>query len=195
MFGLRRLYDWMLALSQGRHAEKALAGVSFCCSIFFPIPQDVMLVPMCLSNPSRSFRYALIAVLASVLGGFVAYLLGAFLYERIAVPILEFYGVGDAGLLFRDYYARYGWFLVLVGGLTPLPYKVIALLSGSLGLFLPIFILASFVGRFIRFFGIALFLYLFGTRFKKLIDEYFNYFCWFLLLLMVLGFYILAFIL
>ncbi len=185
----------MLKTSSGRHAESGLAGVSFCCSIFFPIPQDVMLVPMCLAQPKKAFRYATIATCASVLGGVVAYLLGAFLYEFAARPILEIYGAENADIAFRNYYAKYGWFLVLIGGMTPLPYKVIALLSGSLGLFLPIFIVASLGGRMFRFFIIALLIYFFGEKVKILIDRYFTILCWLLLLALLFGFYMLAFVL
>ncbi len=194
MLGFRKLYDWMLKISAGRHAESGLAGVSFCCSIFFPLPQDIMLVPMCLAKPKSAFRYAGIATIASVLGGVVAYLLGAFLYEFAARPILQIYGAENADVAFRNAYDQHGWFLVLIGGFTPLPYKVIAILSGSLGLFLPIFIAASLGGRAFRFFIIAGLIYFFGESVKALIDRYFTILCWFLLVALLLGFYMLAFV-
>ncbi len=195
MLGFRKLYDWMLRISASRHAEPGLAGISFCCSIFFPLPQDIMLVPMCLAKPKKAFRYAAIATIASVLGGIVAYLLGAFLYEFAARPILEIYGAENADTTFRNAYHQYGWFLVLIGGFTPLPYKVIAILSGSLGLFLPIFILASLGGRSFRFFVIAGLIYFFGESVKSLIDRYFTPLCWLLLAALLFGFYMLAFVL
>lgn len=181
----------MLQAAAGPRAEYALAVVSFCCSIFFPIPQDVMLVPMCLSLQHRAFRYASIAVLASVAGGIVAYALGYFAYQAIALPILHFYGHSQTPEIFNEFYNRYGWLIVFAGGMTPIPYKIIAVLSGASGLFLPTFIAASLMGRIVRFFSIALLIYLFGNPIKAFIEKYFPLCTIFLVVAIIGGFLVL----
>ncbi|MDP1732684.1 MAG: YqaA family protein [Devosia sp.] len=168
---LRRLYDWTLSLAAGRHAPSALAAVSFAESSFFPIPPDVVLIPMAVAKRESAWRFALIATIASIVGGLVGYLIGAVLFEPVAKPILDFYHYGEAFGEFQRTFAEWGLLIVFVAGFTPFPYKVITIASGLAGLSLPIFILASIVSRGGRFFLVAALLYFFGPPMKTFIEK------------------------
>lgn len=168
---LRRLYDWTMALASGPRAVPALAGVAFAESSFFPIPPDVVLIPMVLANRSRALRYAAIATVASVVGGLFGYLIGYFLFEAVAQPILEFYGYAEAFASFQARYNDWGALIVLVAGITPFPFKVITIASGATGLSLPVFLLASVVARGLRFFLVAGLLYFVGPPIRTFIER------------------------
>lgn len=168
---LRRLYDWTLSLAAGRHAPSALAAVSFAESSFFPIPPDVVLIPMAVAKRDSAWLYALIATIASVLGGLLGYFIGAALFEPVARPILEFYHYGDRFDAFQQAFAEWGMLIVLVAGFTPFPYKVITIAAGLAALNLPIFILASIISRGGRFFLVATLLYFFGPPVKAFIEK------------------------
>ena len=129
---LRRLYDWTMDMAGHRFAERWLAFVSFIESVIFPIPPDVMLIPMVLARRERFLRYAAICTVASVLGGIGGYLIGFGLFEAIGKPIVAFYGHGSALDVARESFAEYGWLIVVGGGLTPLPFKVVTIASGTL---------------------------------------------------------------
>jgi membrane protein YqaA with SNARE-associated domain len=143
---LRRLYDWTMSLARTRHAERALAGVSFVESSFFPIPPDVLLIPMVLSDRLKWLRYALICTIASVAGALLGYLIGALLYDTIGQRILAFYHAEDAFARLQDWYDTWGGWGVLFAAVTPFPYKVLTIFSGFAGLDLVIFVLVSVVG-------------------------------------------------
>jgi membrane protein YqaA with SNARE-associated domain len=168
---LRRLYDWTMNLAAGRHADKALAGVAFVESSFFPIPPDLLLIPMVLADRSKAWRYAAIATVASVLGGIFGYLIGAFLFEEAAKPILEFYGAMDKFDEFKTWYADWGAWIVFTAGLTPFPYKVITIASGVTSLDFFVFIVASVVARGLRFFVVAGLLYWIGPPIREFIER------------------------
>lgn len=168
---LRKLYDMTMALAATRHAEKGLAGVSFVESSFFPIPPDVLLIPMVLAERAKWVRYALICTLASVVGALLGYVIGAFLYEAVGEPILRFYGKEDAFQDIADWYNRWGGWGVLFAAVTPFPYKVLTIFSGATGLSLPVFILVSVVGRGLRFFIVAWLLYHFGPPIRTFIEK------------------------
>ena len=168
---LRRLYDWTMALAAGRHAEKALAGVSFAESSFFPIPPDLLLIPMVLAERARALRFAAVCTVASVLGGIAGYLIGAFLFEQIARPILDFYGYGAKFDTFAGWYNDWGAWIVFTAGLTPFPYKVITIASGATGLDFLVFVLASVVSRGLRFFVVAGLLYWVGPPIRAFIER------------------------
>lgn len=168
---LRRLYDWILDLAAARHAPSALGIISFVESSFFPIPPDVMLIPMVIARRQAAWRFALIATIGSVIGGLFGYLIGAFLFEQVARPIIEFYGYGSAFAQFRDAFNQWGLLIVFVFGLTPFPYKVITIASGVTGLNLPIFILSSIVSRGARFFIVSALLYWFGPAIRDFIEK------------------------
>jgi membrane protein YqaA with SNARE-associated domain len=168
---LRRLYDWTMSLAAGRHAPKALAAVSFAESSFFPIPPDVMLIPMVVARRDRAWRFATICTIASVVGGLFGYLIGAMLFEPVAKPILEFYGYADEFAEFQHVFNEWGLLIVFIAGFTPFPYKVITIASGLTGVALLPFVLASVVSRGGRFFIVAALLYAFGPPIRDFIEK------------------------
>lgn len=169
---LRRLYDWTMALAAGRHAEKALAGVSFAESSFFPIPPDLLLVPMVLAERRKALRYAVVCTAASVVGGIAGYLIGAFLFNELARPLLDLYGYGEKFNEFASWYNDWGVWIVAAGGLTPFPYKVITIASGATGLNFIVFVLASLATRGLRFFAEAGLLYWIGPPIRAFIEKW-----------------------
>jgi len=160
-----------MALAADRHAEKALAGISFAESSFFPIPPDLLLIPMVLAERRKALRYAAVCTVASVLGGIAGYLIGAFLFEQIARPILDFYGFGEKFDVFAGWYNDWGAWIVFTAGLTPFPYKVITIASGATGLAFPVFVLASIASRGLRFFVEAGLLYWIGPPIRDFIEK------------------------
>ncbi len=170
---IRRLYDWTMSLARTRHAERALGGVSFAESSFFPIPPDVLLIPMVLAERQRWIRYATICTVTSVLGGLLGYLIGALLFDTIGVPILSFYGYQDKFAEFQGAFNEWGLLIVFIfGGLTPLPYKVITIASGVTGLPLPVFIVSSLAARGMRFFLVSWLLYRLGEPIRIFIEKH-----------------------
>jgi len=169
---LRRLYDWTMALAASRHCEKALVGVSFAESSFFPLPPDLLLIPMVLAKRVKAFRYAALCTLASVAGGVAGYLIGALLFEEFARPILDFYGYGAKFDQFAGWYNDWGIWLVFGAGLTPFPYKVITIASGAAGLNFVVFLVASLVSRGLRFFIEASLLYWIGPPIRAFIEKW-----------------------
>ncbi len=127
---LRRLYEWILALAARPSAPYALGAVSFAESSFFPIPPDVMLVPMAVTRPEKAWTYALIATLTSVAGGIAGYAIGALLYDSIGAWLFHLYGLDKGADAFREAYAHYGHWVILLKGLTPIPYKLVTITSG-----------------------------------------------------------------
>ncbi len=169
---LRRLYDWTLDLANRPYAVYAIAAVSFAESSFFPIPPDIMLVPMSLANPKRIWFYALVCGIASVLGGLVGYLIGAVLYDSVGSWLLNVYGLTESANKFREGYAHYGHWVILLKGLTPIPYKLVTITSGFAGYDVFWFTVLSVVTRFGRFFILALLLSQFGPFIKQKLDEH-----------------------
>ncbi len=168
---LRRLYDWTISLAQSPHAMWALAIVSFIESSFFPIPPDVLMIPMIIARPSRAFLIALVATVASVLGGLFGYYIGAALMESVGQPILEFYGKDASFAEMAAVFNEYGAWAVVVAGVTFLPFKVITIASGVTGLSLPVFILSSIFARALRFFIVAALLWKFGAPIRDFIER------------------------
>lgn len=168
---LRRLYDWTLSLASSRHALAALAAVSFVESSVFPIPPDVLLIPLVLARPERAWRIAGICTLASVLGGAFGYLIGWGLFEQVGRPVLAFYGMLDKYEAFRSSYNAWGVWWVLIAGITPFPFKVITITSGATGLDFGVFLLASAVARAARFFLIAALLHRYGAPIRDFIER------------------------
>lgn len=191
----RRLYEWTLSLAAHRHAERWLAGVSCLESSIFPIPPDVMLMPMCLARPKCAWRFAAICTAASVAGAVLGYVIGMFLFESLGQPVLRFYGYEAAFADFQTRFNDYGVLAVLVFGLTPLPFKVITLASGVAALPLAPFVLASVVARAMRFYLVAALLWRFGAPMKLIIDRYFNLLVTLFTILLVGGFLALKFLL
>lgn len=168
---LRRLYDWTLSLAAHPRALWALASVAFVESSVFPIPPDVLMIPMVLAAPRRAWLIAGVATLASVLGGLAGYWIGATLFDQLGQPILEFYGKADRFDEFRLRYNEFGAWAVLIAGVTPFPFKVITILSGTTGLNLPIFVVASVIARGLRFFVVAALLRAFGPPIRDFIED------------------------
>ena len=170
----RRLYDWMMKMAEHPKAVWALSAVSFAESSFFPLPPDIMLIPMVLARRAKAFVYASWASVSSVLGGILGYAIGYFLFEAIGKPVLDFYGYGGKFSSFAAQYNEWGAWIVLMAGLTPFPYKVITIASGVTGLSFMTFMLASVVARSIRFFAVAALLYWFGPQIRRFIEKYFG---------------------
>ncbi|MDJ0825638.1 MAG: YqaA family protein [Rhodobacter sp.] len=168
---IRRLYDWTLSLAASRHALWALALVAFLESSVFPIPPDILMIPMILATPSRAFLIAGVALVASVLGGLLGYAIGYGLFETVGRPVLEFYGTEAYFDEFRDRYNAWGAWAVLIAGVTPFPYKVITILSGTTALSLPVFVTASILARGLRFFVVALLLWKYGEPIRYFIEK------------------------
>jgi len=167
---IRPLYDWTLALAGHRHALWALAAVSFIESSIFPIPPDVLLIPMVLAAPTRAWKIALVCTISSVLGGMFGYAIGYFLFEQVGRPLLEFYGYAPKFAQFKDTYNEWGAWAVFIAGVTPFPYKVITILSGVTALDPAVFSIASVLARGLRFFLVAALLWKFGPPIKDFIE-------------------------
>ncbi len=167
---IRRLYDWTMGLAGHRHALKALAAISFIESSVFPIPPDVLMIPMVIAQRRRAFLIATVCTLASVAGGMLGYAIGAWLFEAVGQPILTFYGKTDAAAEFAECFNQWGVLAVLIAGVTPFPYKVITITAGWTGLSLPLFILTSIIARGLRFFIVAGLLWKFGEPIRTFIE-------------------------
>lgn len=168
---LRALYDKTLEWSAHRHATWILALVAFTESSFFLIPPDVLLIPMVLAARTRWFRLALICTIASVLGGVFGYFIGAFLFEEIGQPILEFYHAADKFAQVKDLYNENGAWIVFTAGFSPIPYKIFTIASGVTGLDMVPFIIASAIGRGARFFLVAILLWKYGEPIRAFIEK------------------------
>jgi membrane protein YqaA with SNARE-associated domain len=165
---LRRFYDWVIALSGHRHALPWLAVVSFVESSFFPVPPDAMLVPMVLARPDRAWRIALTCTIASVLGGCLGYAIGYYAYETFGRLIVS----ADDYDAYRTAYDQYGVWVILVKGLTPIPYKLVTIASGLAQFDIWVFICASIVTRGARFFAEAALLKRYGQTIRPFIEKY-----------------------
>jgi membrane protein YqaA with SNARE-associated domain len=187
-----RLYQWTLKLAESRHAPLALGLIAFAESSFFPIPPDVILVPMSLARPNRALVYALICTIGSVAGGLLGYAIGAFLYGTIGQWLINLYGYGSRVEEVRALYAQWGWAFILIKGVTPIPFKIVTITSGVLAYSLPLFVLLSLITRGARFFILAALLNRFGETLKTLLEKYFGLFIVLLLVIIVAGFVLAA---
>ena len=167
---LRKLYDWVINLAASRHAPKALAAVSFAESSFFPIPPDVMLAPMVLARPERAFVYAAICTAASVIGGMFGYAIGVFL-APVGHQILALFGHPEGQAEFQQWFARWGVWIILIKGLTPIPYKLVTITSGLARFDLVTFVWASVLTRGARFFLSAVLLKYFGPHIRAEVER------------------------
>ena len=171
---LRKTYDWVLHWASTRHAVPALFLLAFTESSFFPIPPDVLLLAMCVAVPKRSFQFALICSVASVLGGMFGYLLGWQFMDLVGHRIVDFYGFQPQFDKIGHWYNEYHAWAVAAAGFTPLPYKVFTIAAGMFEVNFPIFVMASLASRSARFFILAALIWKFGPKVKELIDRYFN---------------------
>ena len=168
---IRALYDWTLRMADHRHALWVLAFVSFIESSVFPIPPDVLMIPMILARPSRAWLIATVALVSSVLGGLLGYAIGTFAYQEIGQPILAALGKGDAMEAFSTRFNDFGFWAVLTAGVTPFPYKVITIMSGWTGMPLFTFVATSILARALRFFLVAALLWKFGAPIRDFIER------------------------
>ena len=168
---LRKLYDWTLAQAESPHAMWILAIVSFAESSVFPIPPHVIVIPMVIARPEAWVRIAFVVSAASVAGGVAGYALGAFAFESIGRPVLDFYGYADRFDAFALRYNEYGAWAVLFAGLTPFPFKIITILSGATGLNFAVFLISSVIARFAIFFLIAALLWKIGPPIRVFIER------------------------
>lgn len=168
---IRRLYDWTISLASSPRALWALAFVAFIESSVFPIPPDLLMIPMIVARPQMAFRIAAVATVASVLGGLAGYAIGWGLFESVGRPVLEFYGKDAYFGDFATQYNQWGAWAVLIAGVTPFPYKVITILSGTTGLDIWVFMIASLVARGLRFFVVAALLWKFGAPIRDFIER------------------------
>ncbi len=185
---LRRLYDWVLSLSGRPSAPYALGTVSFAESSFFPVPPDVMMVPMVLARPDRAWGYAALCTLTSVLGGLAGYAIGALLFESVGLWLFQVYGLADRAAAFRDSYAQHGHWVILLKGLTPIPYKLVTITSGFAAYDLVWFTVLSLITRGGRFFLLAALLGRFGPLIRGVLDRHFGLVMILLLVAIVGGF-------
>ena len=168
---IKNLYNKIIGKSAKPGAEYLLGIIAFCESSFFPIPPDLVLIPMVLSRPKKWIRIGVIATFFSVLGGVFGYFIGIFLWEFIGEPIIHFYKLSDEFLIFQNSYNSKGAIIVFLAGISPIPYKLITIASGGLGLNIYIFILASVLSRGFRFFIIAIVISLFGEKAKIFLEK------------------------
>ena len=167
----KALYDWTIALAASRRAPQALGAVSFAESSFFPVPPDVMLVPMVMARPEKAWFYAGICTLASVLGGLAGYAIGALLYDSLGQWLIGLYGYGDKMDAFRALYQQHGHWIILIKGLTPIPYKLVTIASGLAAYDLFWFIVLSLLTRGIRFYAVAGLMNRFGGPLRGFIER------------------------
>lgn len=168
---LRRMYDWCIAAADKPYALWLMGAVSFAESSFFPIPPDVMLIPMSLARPQKAWLYALVCTVTSVAGGVVGYAIGALLYDSVGQWLINLYGYGDKVEAFRASYAEYGAWIILLKGLTPIPYKLVTITSGFANYNLLLFVIFSIIARGGRFFIVAILLNRYGTWIREVIEK------------------------
>ena len=185
---VQRTYDIMLNLSAKDNAILFLFIVAFIESSFFPIPPDIMLIPMILATPNKAWRIATTATVASVLGGYLGYSIGIFAFDLIAKPILEFYSAMEQFHEFENYYHKYGAWIVFGAGITPFPYKIITIASGVVHLDPIVFGVASVLARGMRFFLVAWLLKKFGAPMKTFIEKHLGILSIIFLILLIGGF-------
>ena len=174
MNSLKRLYNWTLDKANHKNAKWYLSIISFAESSFFPIPPDLLLIPMALASKTKAIFYAFICTFSSVLGGILGYAIGYYFYNTLGIYIVEFYHLESSFSVFEDYYKEFGILIVLGAGITPFPYKFITIASGVFGLNVLLFTAVAIIARGLRFYLLAFLLKLFGQVIEQLIDKYFN---------------------
>ena len=168
---LRRLYDWCLGAADKPHALWIMGAVSFAESSFFPVPPDVMLIPMALARPQRAYVLAAWCTVTSVAGGLLGYAIGALLYDSVGAWLIQLYHYGDKVETFRAAYAQWGAWIILLKGLTPIPYEIVTITSGFAGYNLALFIVFSIIARATRFFVLAFLLHRYGEQARHIIEK------------------------
>ncbi|NDE91171.1 MAG: DedA family protein [Alphaproteobacteria bacterium] len=192
---LKKLYNWMLEKAGSPRAVPALAAISFIESSMFPLPPDIMLIPMCLANRQKAFWFAFVCSVASVIGGLFGYAIGYFLYETVGVWVLNLYGGADEMYAtFQKAFDQYGFWLVMMAGFTPFPFKVITICSGLTKLNIGVFVLASAISRSSRFFLEALLIKIYGDKIRDVMEKHLEVITTSFFVLLVGGFFLIRFI-
>ncbi|MBF0134268.1 MAG: DedA family protein [Magnetococcales bacterium] len=191
---MQRLYAWAMAKAGHRYAEVWLALVSFIESSIFPIPPDVMLIPMVLASPGKWFRLALVCSLASVAGGYLGYAIGYFFMDTLGMRILEIFHLTEKFYAFKPLVDAYGVWVIIVKGATPIPYKLITIAAGAFHFDLLQFTFASFVARAMRFFIVAALLWKFGPTIRGFVEKRLKLVMTAMVVLILAGFVVLKFL-
>ena len=192
---IRRLYDWVLHWAETPYGMWALFLIAFAESSFFPIPPDVLLIALAISIPPRAFHFAMVATIGSLIGGIAGYGIGMFGYDSIGHPIVEFYHGQKRMEEIKEWYDKYGFWAVLGAAITPLPYKIFTISSGMFSFDFFQFMIASIIGRSVRFFAVAGLIWKFGKPIKGFIDKYFNLLATLFIILLIGGFIIIKYLL
>lgn len=191
---IKSLYDWTMNLASHPRAIWALAFIAFIEASFFPIPPDVLMIPLILAQPKRAWWIATVALVASIAGGLLGYAIGAFFYESIGAPILESLGKGDAVLEFNERFNDFSFWAVLIAGVTPFPFKVITILSGWTAMPLGVFITTAIIARALRFFIVAALLWKYGAPIRDFIEKRLGLMFILFVALLIGGFYMVKFL-
>jgi membrane protein YqaA with SNARE-associated domain len=168
---LRRLYQWCIDAADKPHATWLIGIVSFVESSFFPVPPDAMLIPMSLARPQRAWFYATVCTVTSVAGGLLGYFIGAVLYDSVGQWVISVYGLSHKAEAFREAYAHWGAWIILIKGVTPIPYKLVTIVSGFAGYNLLLFVLLSLIARGMRFYLVAFLLSRYGMQAREIIER------------------------
>ncbi len=184
---LRKMYDWCIAEAGQPHASWIMGIVSFVESSFFPVPPDAMLIPMSLARPDKAYFYATLCTLTSVAGGLLGYFIGAVLYDSLGLWLISLYGYGDKIEAFREAYAQWGAWIILLKGVTPIPYKIVTIASGFSGYPIIPFIGLSLVARGMRFYVVAFLLNRYGDKAREIIEKRLGFWVTVSALVLVIG--------
>jgi membrane protein YqaA with SNARE-associated domain len=188
----RKLYDWTLRMAGHRHAVRYMGAVSFAESSFFPIPPDVMLVPMVLARREQAYWIATVCTVTSVLGGMLGYAIGYFLYESIGQWLVQLYHIENKMQGLKALYDQYGSLVILIKGLTPIPFKLVTIASGVFAFNFPLFVVLALITRGARFFLIAFLIRKYGEPVQAFIEKRLTLVSWLFLLILVGGFALIA---
>lgn len=192
---VRRLYDWVLKWGNSKYGILALFIIAFAESSFFPVPPDILLITLCIGAIARSFYFALVTSIGSVLGGMFGYFIGLRLFEVVGIPIINFYGWIEEYNYAKELYNRYDAWTISIAGFTPIPYKLATITAGACKIDFKVFVIASALSRSARFFLVALLFRIFGEKVRRFIDKYFNLLTILFFILLVLGFLLVKYIL
>jgi len=192
---IRKLYDWVLHWAETPYAVPALFLLAFAESSFFPVPPDVLLIALAISIPKKAFKFALICMTGSVIGGILGYGIGLYGYETIGKPIVDFYHGQEIMELIKSKYDQHGFLGILIAAITPIPYKVFTIASGVFEFDFWLFTLASIIGRSTRFFIVAALIWKFGAPIRNFIEKYFNLLSIIFMLLLIGGFVLIKYVL
>lgn len=191
---IRRMYNWVVGWAEKPSAEKALGGISFAESSFFPIPPDPLIIAMVTARPKKWFRIGTIATIGSVLGGIAGFFIGMFLFATLGQWIIDTYSLQTQFEAAKDMFIQFALLAVIIGGFTPIPYKLVAIAAGAVPISLPIFILGSVISRGGRFYLVAVLMSFLGKRYKDKIEKYIDGLGFLFILLVIGGFVALKYI-